>query len=89
MIDDTPVAFETKKLSTAECNYPTQERALLAILHALRTWRCFIDGRQYDVYNDHNQLQIPTNQEKSSTKISAMVQRAEVVRTYDQIQTRQ
>ncbi|KAH8549723.1 hypothetical protein BGW37DRAFT_521935 [Umbelopsis sp. PMI_123] len=34
MIDDTPVAFETKKLSTAECNYPTQERATS---HSTRT----------------------------------------------------
>jgi hypothetical protein len=52
-----PVAFESKKLSSAERNYPAQERELLAILHALRTWRCFIDGRQYEVYTDHNPLQ--------------------------------
>ncbi|KAG1031865.1 hypothetical protein G6F43_013870 [Rhizopus delemar] len=38
-----PVAFESKKLSQAERNYPAQERELLSILHALRTWRCFIE----------------------------------------------
>ncbi|KAG2216411.1 hypothetical protein INT45_009908 [Circinella minor] len=42
-----PLAYESKKLSTAERNYPAQERELLAILNALRTWRCFVDGRHY------------------------------------------
>ena len=31
------LAFESKKLSSAERNYPAQERELLAILHALRS----------------------------------------------------
>ena len=50
-----PVAFESKKLSNAERNYPAQERELLGIIHALRTWRCFIDGCSggYTVYSDH------------------------------------
>ncbi|KAG0926825.1 hypothetical protein G6F61_012951 [Rhizopus arrhizus] len=38
-----PLAFESKKLSQAERNYPAQERELLSILHALRTWRCFVE----------------------------------------------
>ncbi|KAJ8657622.1 hypothetical protein O0I10_006687 [Lichtheimia ornata] len=29
---------------------------MLAIIHALRTWRCFIDGRPYTVFSDHNPL---------------------------------
>jgi hypothetical protein len=48
-----PIAFESKKLSKAERNYPAQERELYAILHALRTWRCFLDGAKYVVYTDH------------------------------------
>ncbi|KAG2209354.1 hypothetical protein INT45_002604, partial [Circinella minor] len=43
-----PLAYESRKLSSAERNYPTQERELLAILHALRTWRCFLKGSQYE-----------------------------------------
>jgi hypothetical protein len=39
--DWKPVAFISKKLSNAERNYPTQERELLAILFACKTWRCF------------------------------------------------
>ncbi|CEP11500.1 hypothetical protein, partial, partial [Parasitella parasitica] len=53
-----PVAFESKKLSKAEQKLPAQERELIAIIHALRTWRCFIDGCQggYTVYSDHKPL---------------------------------
>ncbi|KAG1137892.1 hypothetical protein G6F37_002651 [Rhizopus arrhizus] len=40
-----PLAYESKKLSAAERNYPAQERELLSILHAFRTWRCFIQSK--------------------------------------------
>lgn len=52
-----PLAYESKKLSEAEKGYSVQERELLAVLHALRVWRCFIDGSTYTVYTDHNPLQ--------------------------------
>ncbi len=47
-----------KKLSPAEQKLPAQERELIAIIHALQTWRCFIDGCQggYTVYSDHKPL---------------------------------
>ena len=51
-----PVAFESKKLSMAECAYPAQERELLAVLHALRIWCCFVEGRQFVVRTDHHPL---------------------------------
>lgn len=39
-----PVAFESKKLSNAEVNYPAQERELLAILLTWRAWGFYLDG---------------------------------------------
>ncbi|KAK4511024.1 uncharacterized protein ATC70_012229 [Mucor velutinosus] len=53
-----PIAYESKKLSPAEQKLPAQERELIAIIHALRTWRCFVDGCQggYTVYSDHKPL---------------------------------
>ncbi|KAK4517547.1 uncharacterized protein ATC70_000887 [Mucor velutinosus] len=53
-----PIAYESKKLSQAEQKLPAQERELIAIIHALRTWRCFVDGCQggYTVYSDHKPL---------------------------------
>lgn len=64
-----PLAFESHKLSSEERNYPTQERELLAILHALRTWRCFLEGRQYQVYTDHNSLKYLRSQVKPTPRL--------------------
>jgi hypothetical protein len=37
-----PVAFESRKLNDAELNYQTTEKEMLAVIHALRVWRCYI-----------------------------------------------
>jgi hypothetical protein len=39
-----PVAFESRKLNSAELNYQTTEKEMLAVLHALRVWRCYLEG---------------------------------------------
>ncbi len=66
-----PVAYESKKLSNAERNYPAQERELLGIIHALRTWRCFVDGCTggYTVYSDHMPLKYFRSQEKPTPRL--------------------
>lgn len=51
-----PIAFLSKKLSAAERNYPTIERELFAIVHCLRTWRCYVDGLPVVVHTDHKPL---------------------------------
>jgi hypothetical protein len=52
-----PVAFTSRKLNPAERNYPTHEQKLLAIVHALKTWRFYLDGSHFVVYTDHATLQ--------------------------------
>lgn len=64
-----PLAYESKKLSSTEKGYPIQERELLAVLHALRTWRCFVDGANYVVYTDHNPLQYLRSQTKPTPRL--------------------
>lgn len=64
-----PLAYESKKLSQAERNYPAQERELLAILVALRTWRCFINGKNYAVYTDHKLLTHLQKQQKVTPRL--------------------
>ena len=51
-----PVAYESTKMNAAEMNYPTHERELLAVIHALRTWRHYLLGKQFKIVTDHNSL---------------------------------
>ena len=51
-----PVAYESRKLNAAEGNYATHEKELLAVIHALRTWRHYLLGNHFIVVTDHNSL---------------------------------
>ena len=52
-----PVAYDGRKLQGAELNYPVQEKELLAIKHALRTWSYYIDNHtRTKVLTDHESL---------------------------------
>jgi hypothetical protein len=49
-----PVAFESMKLNSAELNYQTTEKEMLVVVHALRVWRCYLEGaNNFTVYTDH------------------------------------
>ena len=51
-----PIAYESRKLNAAEGNYATHEKELLAVIHALRTWRHYLLGNHFIVVTDHNSL---------------------------------
>ena len=51
-----PIAFESHKFTQAERNYPAGQQELLAIIHALRTWRCFVEGVTFTLVTDHHPL---------------------------------
>ncbi|KAJ9531768.1 hypothetical protein QJQ45_021918 [Haematococcus lacustris] len=48
------VAYESCKLNPAQVNYPAHERELLAVLHALTTWRHYLLGRPFIVETDNS-----------------------------------
>jgi hypothetical protein len=48
-----PVAFESRKLNPAEARYPTHEKELLAVVHALREWRHYLQGQPFTVVTDN------------------------------------
>ena len=57
--DRRPVAFESRKLIPAELNYTTTEKACLAVIHALKVWRCYLEGQpkeHFTIVTDHNPL---------------------------------
>ena len=51
-----PIAFESRKMNPAEGNYPTHERELLAAIHALWTWRHYLQGSKFRIITDHHSL---------------------------------
>lgn len=51
-----PISYETRKLLPAERNYHAGERELLAVVHCLKVWRCYLEGSDFTVVTDHNPL---------------------------------
>lgn len=65
-----PIAFESHKFSPAERNYDTGEQELLAVVHALRTWRCFVEGVEFTLVTDHHPLTFFESQATLSRKLA-------------------
>jgi len=42
--DDRVVAYTSKKLTPAEVRYGTGEQEMLGVVHALKEWRCYLEG---------------------------------------------
>jgi transposase InsO family protein len=56
------IAFESKKLTPAERNYPVHDREMLAVVYALRKWRHYVLGHPVDLITDHKSLEFFTSQ---------------------------
>jgi hypothetical protein len=53
MQDGHPIAFESRKLNSAEKNYTATELEMLAVVHCVKIWRCYIEGKDVHVFTDH------------------------------------
>ena len=51
-----PIAYLSKKMLDAETRYPVHEQELLAIIHALGSWRHYLHGVKFTVMTDHQSL---------------------------------
>lgn len=54
--DGRPVAFESRKMTPAQRNYHTTDKELLAVVHALKLWRCYLSGAKFEILTDHKPL---------------------------------
>ena len=43
-------------MNAAEMKYPTHERELLSVIHALRQWRHYLLGKPFKIVSDHHYL---------------------------------
>jgi hypothetical protein len=75
-----PVAFESRQLRPAEKSYPTHEKEMLAIVHALKKWRSSLLGYHFHVYTDHRTLEYFDTQKDLSRR---QLRWAEFLSQYD------
>lgn len=54
--NDLPIAYASRCLNPTERSYNTTEKELLAIVWACQTFKCYIFGRPFTVYTDHEAL---------------------------------
>ncbi|GJP86133.1 hypothetical protein CLOP_g16197 [Closterium sp. NIES-67] len=52
-----PITYESRKMQSAERNYPVHDKEMLAIIHAFKIWRCYLTGADLTVRTDHKSLQ--------------------------------
>ena len=51
-----PIAYESRKLQPAELRRNVYEKEMLAVLHSLKAWRCYVEGRPIELVTDHESL---------------------------------
>ena len=51
-----PIAFTGRVMTSAERNYTTTDQELLAVVYAVKQWRCYLQGAQHDftLVTDHH-----------------------------------
>ena len=50
---ETVIAYGSRQLKNYEHNYPTHDLELAAIVFALKIWRHYFYGEQFEVFSDH------------------------------------
>ncbi|TYK29668.1 DNA/RNA polymerases superfamily protein [Cucumis melo var. makuwa] len=51
--DENVIAYASRQLKTHECNYPTYDLELVAVVLALKIWRHYLFGEKCHIFTDH------------------------------------
>jgi hypothetical protein len=54
--DNHPVAYNSRKLNSAQCNYATIDRELLCVNATLREFQSMLLGAELHIYTDHKNI---------------------------------
>jgi len=85
-----PVAYRSKTMSSAECNYDIHDKDLLAILQAFHEWKRYTSRRPKTGTGPHRSQELSNLHDDEGTKrrTSAMDARIKSIQLQDRIQTR-
>jgi len=54
---DQPIAYESRKMSSAELNYPVHKKELLALVYTITIWRPYFEGQKFTAIMDYASLE--------------------------------
>lgn len=66
--DGHPIAYDSKKFTSAEYNYDTGEQEMLAVVRALQAFRCYVGDSPFTLVTDHEPLSFLKSAPKVSRK---------------------
>ena len=86
-----PIAFFSRKLSSAEKKYSAFDRELLAAYLAIKHFRHFVEGRKFTIYTDHKPLMfaMPSNVDRSPRQTRHLTYIAEFTTDIRHVQGKQ
>ena len=50
------IAYGSRQLKLHEGNYPVHDLELAAVIYALKLWRHYLYGEEFEIYTDHKSL---------------------------------
>ena len=74
------IAYASRQLKDHEMNYPTHDLELAAVIHALRIWRHYLYGAQFEIFTDHQSLKYIFSQKELNLRQRRWV---EFMKDYD------
>ncbi|KAL4026110.1 hypothetical protein IC575_014534 [Cucumis melo] len=80
MQDGNVIAYASRQLKEHECNYPTHDLELAAVVLALKIWRHYLFGEKFHIFTDHKSLKYIFDQKELNLRQKRWL---ELIKDYD------
>ncbi|KAA0032714.1 DNA/RNA polymerases superfamily protein [Cucumis melo var. makuwa] len=80
MEDGNVIAYASRQLKEHECNYPTHDLELAAVVLALKIWRHYLFGEKCHIFTDHKSLKYIFDQKELNLRQRRWL---ELIKDYD------
>ncbi|KAA0067829.1 retrotransposon protein, putative, Ty3-gypsy subclass [Cucumis melo var. makuwa] len=80
MQDGKVIAYASRRLKEHECNYPTHDLELAAVVLALKIWRHYLFGEKCHIFTDHKSLKYIFDQKELNLRQRRWL---ELIKYYD------